>query len=608
MTAITFLEFSKILESIEKTTKRLEIQELLSDFLKNVRENDKDALIPILFMSVATVYPQFKNLELNVGETAIQSILTECTGLSLPTIRRKFKETGDYGRISQQFRIKQLSLIKKKKLSCEEVYKALQKICLTTGKNSSNDKRNIMLSLIGNASPIETKYLIRLFEGKMKIGLALQTVLISLSLAYGETETQIIKTAFNKNPDFTNLIALIENYGIENLEKYSCISTGIPLKPMLATPAVNLSKAFSKFEDSPFLAEYKYDGERIQIHFNREKKDNGEKNIKRSFFTKSNSEETIGSISVYSRNCEEITIKFPDVASLQLSDKSYIIDGEVVAFENGEILPFQILSTRKRKIINKIEVKVCVFVFDILYFDGEELVDFPLKERRKILHANFREIPGKFHFAEGKICNSVEEIEGMFKKSIDGNCEGLMLKNLDALYQPSRRTNTWIKLKKDYVDSMGDSVDLIVIGAYYGKGKRTGTYGNFLLAAYNDEIDKFEACCKIGTGFSDENLTEFYKTLETTAAQQDVLTDLIPDVFIKPNRVWEVKAASLSLSPIYKAGADETGRGISLRFPRFVRQRNDKTVKEATTSVQLKQIYHTELQNRREDELSDEFN
>lgn len=267
-------------------------------------------------------------------------------------------------------------------------------------------------------------------------------------------------------PDMEKLVNLILLFKLEKLDEVCKISSGVPLKPMLAQPHTNLTKAFSKFIDCGFVSEFKYDGERVQIH-NHE-----------------------GKTRVFSRNSEEISAKYPDIAGLKLSDKSYILDGEAVAFEDGKILPFQVLSTRKRKNVDKIEVKVCVFAFDILYFDGNELLSLPLKERKRILHDNFKEIEDKFKFVDCQEFQNEDGIESHFKTSIQRGCEGLMLKSLNSPYQPAQRTNTWIKIKKDYLENLGDSMDLIVMGAFYGKGKRTGSFGGFLLGVYNDEIEK----------------------------------------------------------------------------------------------------------------------
>lgn len=606
-----FIDLCNVLECISNTSSRLEIQSILSCFLKRLIAEDKDSIVPTMFLCTATFHPQYHNIELGIGDHVILTVVSEATGLSIKTVKQKYVKSGDLGAIAMENRVRQL-LISKRQLTIIEVFDQIRSISRQTGKNSTNSKKNVMLSLINASSPLETKYLIRLFEARLKIGLAMQTVLVSLAISFNDTKSkkcdiekdeesdvdenhdigvisnekiiQMVKDAYNKQPDFEHLVGLILQHGIENLPETCKITPTIPLKPMLAQPSNNLTKAFSRVENVEFVSEYKYDGERVQIHH----KD--------------------GKTEIFSRNSENLSQKYPDLVSLNLHDKSFIIDGEVVAYEDGRILPFQVLSTRKRKNIDKIEVQVCVFAFDILYFDSEELLNQKLRDRRQLLFSNFNEVDDKFKFVNSLECKSVEDIDGHFKQAIQNNCEGVMIKSLESVYRPSLRTNSWVKIKNDYLESCGDSMDLIVMGAFYGKGKRTGTYGGFLLGSYNDETELFEACCKIGTGFSDENLQAFYSELSdyiTADLSQYVFkkNGVKPDVWFTPRAVWEVRAASLSLSPIYSAGKWDD-KGISLRFPRFIRVREDKSAVDATTSNQILRMYN----DSKNEESEDEFN
>lgn len=567
---ILFLELCNELEKIANTAKRLEIQCILASFLRRVISEDPESLSPVLFLCNASIYPDYFNTELGVGEYIIQATISEVTGLSIKTIKQKLFKSGDLSIIAMENRVRQL-FIARKQLTVVGVFEQLRRIAKETGKSSTNAKKNIMISLINLCSPLETKYIIRLFECKLKIGLALQTILISLGQAFGASHPETVKDAYDKQSDFEYLSRMLLAHGVDHVADTCSVVPGVPLRPMLAQPSKNLTKAFSKFESGAFLSEFKYDGERVQIHH------------------------FDGKIKIFSRNTEDLTVKFPDIARLDLCGRSFIIDGEAVAYGDGKMLPFQTLSTRKRKNIGSIEVKVCVFCFDILYFDGEELLNHPLSKRREILKSNFVEIEDRFHFASGAECGSIEDIDAHFKCSLQSSCEGLMLKSLSSIYKPSHRSNSWAKLKKDYLDSLGDSLDLVVIGAFYGKGKRTGSFGGFLLGVYNDEIDKFEACCKIGTGFSDQNLEAFYNSLSPliTAGTSRIVYNgrgVKPDVWIEPMYVWEVKAASLTASPIYSAGSLD--KGISLRFPRFIKERSDKKPQDATTSKQIIRMYN----------------
>lgn len=243
-----------------------------------------------------------------------------------------------------------------------------------------------------------------------------------------------------------------------------------------------------------------------------------------------------------------------------------------------------------------IKVQVCLFAFDLIYLNGESYLKSPFIQRRKALYDSFSEIDGKFSFATHAEMTDTEQIEVFLNKSIEDLCEGLMVKTLevDASYEPSKRSHNWLKLKKDYLNDMGDSLDLTIIGGYKGRGKRTGKYGGFLLACYDNENDEYQSICKIGTGFSDANLAEFAeffqpKELEEPPSYYRLPERDLPDVWFPPERVIEVKAADLSISPNHKAamGLVDSSKGISLRFPRFLRIRDDKKPEDGTDSSQV---------------------
>lgn len=572
-----FIDFCTELEKISLTTKRLEIQGILSEYLKKAHGRCPTSLIPILHLSTATVYPEYYNKELGIGENALVGIVAESTGKSAKNIRSEYSREGDLGIVAMRYRVSQL-FIPKTQLTVEDVFEGMKRIANESGSRSVSAKKMVVLGMISKCSPLESKYLIRLLEGGLKIGLALKTVLISLANVFSDNGVAEVKSAFNRQPDIGKLVECILEHGIEGLRDHFRVMPGIPLKPMLANPSKNLTAAFKKVENRRFTCEYKYDGERIQIH---------------KFGNR---------IETFSRNSEKTTEKYPDLMEIyNTSEKDFIIDGEVVAYDRKErkILPFQTLATRKRKrvVSSKINVQVCVFVFDLIFFDGVSYIDRPLEERREVFGREFKEIDEKLHFGEFIDCSTAEEVEGFFSKAVGKNLEGIMLKILDkdSTYLPSQRSNRWIKLKKDYLEDMSDSLDLVVMGAYYGKGRRTGFYGGFLLGAYDDENERFEALCKIGTGFDDSSLAKLYEQLNNhlcSAPRNYTFKESVkPDVWVEAKYVWEVRAAGLSLSPIYSVGCEKSEKGISLRFPRFVRERPDKDVRDATTSCQIYQMY-----------------
>lgn len=475
-----------------------------------------------------------------------------------------------FGIIGMSYRTKQL-FISKKILYVRDVINGLRSISEISGVKSRATKIRKMLEMVSLCTPIETKFIFRLFEENLKIKFGPKTVLAALANVFDSSYVDKIKEAYNRRPDLEQLVSCILESGITTLDFDFNIVPGIPLKPMLAQPTKNIATAFKRVENFKFTCENKYDGERIQIHRHNNK------------------------ITLYSRNLENTTQKYSDINIKSINDKDFVVDGEVVAYDRKEkkILSFQKLSTRKRKdFTNGMGVDICVFVFDILFFDGIDLINKTLEERRKILYEEFTEIEGQFAFSEHIDCQNIEEIDEFFKKSSSENYEGIMIKILGegSNYIPSQRCNSWIKLKKDYIENASDSFDLVVIGAYYGKGKRTGFYGGFLLATYNDHDEVYETVCKIGTGFDDATFAKLYEELNNfvVSAPKSVRfkDQTKPDVWIDPKFVWEIKAAAVSVSPIYCCGINED-KGFSLRFPRFIRERDDKNSTDATTSNQI---------------------
>ncbi|XP_077077940.1 DNA ligase 1 [Siphateles boraxobius] len=504
-------------------------------------------------------------------------------------------------------------------LTAGGVFNKLKEIANMSGNSVMNKKIDIIKGLFVACRFSEARYIVRSLAGKLRIGLAEQSVLGALSQAvcltppgqefppavldagkgmssenkkvWLEKKALILKQTYCEMPNYDAIISVLLKDGIDELPNHCKLTPGVPLRPMLAHPTKGVGEVMKRFDEASFTCEYKYDGERAQIHI----LENGD-------------------VRIFSRNQEDNTSKYPDIIARipQVKKKnvrSCVLDSEAVAWdrEKKQIQSFQVLTTRKRKDVDasEIKVQVCVYAFDLLYLNGESLVREPLSKRRALLRESFEEKEGEFVFARSLDADNTETIAEFLEQSVRDSCEGLMVKTLEkhATYEIAKRSHNWLKLKKDYLEGVGDTMDLCVIGAYLGKGKRTGSYGGFLLACYDEENEEFQSICKIGTGFKDEDLEQHYNFLKEHILPKprpyyrvDQSTE--PDVWLEAVQVWEVKCADLSLSPVYKAGMGlvDPEKGISLRFPRFLRIRDDKKTEDATTGSQIVDLYKKQQQ------------
>lgn len=616
---VPYQALSRTFKDIEEISARLKIQSILCNFFRSVIVLTPDDLLSCVYLCLNKLAPAYEGIELGIGENVMMKAVCGATGKSMKEIKTEVAEKGDLGIVAESCRTNQRMMFAPPPLTVANVFNKLTEIAKMTGHSSMAKKTEKIQGMFVACRNSEARYLIRSLGGKLRIGLAEQSVLVSLAHAVVLTPpgqgyppeildagrslsseslkkdmdeaALVIKTAYCELPTYNVIIAKLLEAGWNKLPETCHITPGIPLKPMLAHPTKGIGEVLKRFDNAEFTCEYKYDGERAQIHVLEN-----------------------GKIHVFSRNQENNTTKYPDIISrmpnvMNSHVKSCIIDTESVAWdkEKKQILPFQVLTTRKKKDVdaNEIKVQVCVYAFDLLYLNGESLVRRPFKERRELLREAFKEIEGEFVFATSKTSSDTDEISEFLEESIQGNCEGLMVKTLDvdATYEIARRSHNWLKLKKDYLEGVGDTLDLVVIGGYHGTGKRTGKYGGYLLACYDEENEEYQSICKTGTGFSDEQLlihSTFFKNhvIEKPRSYYRYGDNVKPDHWFDAVQVWEVRAADLSISPVHKAamGIVDPNKGISLRFPRFLRVREDKKPDEATSANQVAQFYNSQQQ------------
>lgn len=616
---VPYLAVARTFEKIEEDSGRLRNIETLSNLLRSVLLLSPDDLLCCVYLCLNQLGPAYLGMELGIGETVLMKAVAQATGRQLDKIKAEAQEKGDLGLVAESSRSNQRTMFQPASLTVGGVFRKLKEIASMSGNSAMNKKIDIIKGLFVACRFSEARYIVRSLAGKLRIGLAEQSVLSALSQAvcltppqqgsspavidagkgmsaesrraWIEEKSLILKQTYCEMPNYDILIPVLLKEGIDQLPNHCKLTPGVPLRPMLAHPTKGVGEVMKKFDEAAFTCEYKYDGERAQIH------------ILES-----------GEVKIFSRNQEDNTSKYPDIISRIPKVKkdsvvSCVLDSEAVAWdrEKKQIQPFQVLTTRKRKDVDasEIKVQVCVYAFDLLYLNGESLVRQPLCRRRALLRESFSEVEGEFVFARYIDSDNTDAIAEFLEQSVRDSCEGLMVKTLekDATYEIAKRSHNWLKLKKDYLEGVGDTVDLCVIGAYLGKGKRTGTYGGFLLACYDDENEEFQSVCKIGTGFKDEDLEQHYKFLKEhilpkPRAYYRFDQSAEPDVWLDAVQVWEVKCADLSLSPVYKAamGLVDSEKGISLRFPRFLRIRDDKKPEDATTGAQIADLYKKQQQ------------
>lgn len=574
-----YSDLADTFDRLESTGSRLEMTSILADFLRTA---DKSELRSIVYLSQGKLHPDFVPGVLGMADRLVMKAIAKASGNPEDKVEKLTVETGDLGQVAETLisKKKQMALFSEE-LTVARVVKGLATIEGAEGKDSQDIKQKTLAGLLHDSNPVEARYLCRTVTGRMRVGAADMTILDALAEAFASKEDRpAIERAFNVTCDIGLVAETIANGGMDAVRAIG-VKVGSPVKVMLAERLPSIAEVVEKMGGRCAM-EYKYDGIRVQAHIGKD------------------------SVRLYSRRLEDLTSNFPDIAeSLRARCRhgEAIIEGECVAIdpETGFMLPFQNVTHRRKKhgMDEAVkEVPVRIFMFDMLFADGEDWTSRPYLERREALESGF-EIGDNVQMTTMRIVESPEDGEDFFSNAIGARCEGIMAKSIapDSVYRAGSRGFLWIKYKKDYQQALTDSFDLTVVGAFYGMGKRAGRYGALLMAAYDNETGTFPTVCKLGTGFDDAFLDYMPKLLDGTLSETkpgSVDAEMVPDVWFEPSVVLEVVAAEITLSPIHTAAKDvlKEGAGLGIRFPRFTgRVRDDKTPEQCTTVTEIVEMY-----------------
>ncbi len=581
------MKYSVIAEAYEKigaTSKRLEMTDLLVDLLK---KTPRDIIGKVAYLTQGKLYPDFTGIEIGVAEKLALKALARATGSREGALNDDLRKTGDIGETGQKFigSKKQVTFFQEA-LTVQKVYETLDKVAKTSGSGAVDTKMALLAGLLAAASPLEAKYILRAVTGNLRLGIADMTVLDALAIAYGggKEAREYIERAYNICSDLGRVAETIVEKGLDGIKRFQ-VSVGEPIRPMLAERLSSPEEILEKL-GGKCVAEYKYDGERLQAHKSGEK------------------------VTLFSRRVENISGQYPDAVRLlkeHIRADEAILECECVAVDvdTGEMLPFQELMHRRRKYgVDKAveEYPVSLFMFDALFVDGKDLTTEPYPVRRKCLEKTVK-VADRLKIANSLTTGDAGELEKFFLEAIEEGCEGLVCKSVakDSAYQAGARGWLWIKYKRDYKSEMTDTVDLVVVGAFHGRGKRAGMYGALLLASYNPHSDTFETVTKCGTGFTEEDLAKLPKMLEKCLVAHKhprVNSTLEADLWFEPVVVLEILGAEVTLSPIHTCamGSVRKGSGLAIRFPRFTgKYRVDKAAEDATTSEEILDMYKRQL-------------
>ena len=573
---MTFLELSTALERMEGTRSRKELVQTLADLYAGASAGE---IQPLTYLIQGRLAPFFEPVEIGMGEKLVMAAIAEASGRPRDEVSRLFDRLGDLGLVAAEVS----SASGASAPSIIEVHAQLMKIAEAAGAGSVETKRTVFASLLRTLDAASAKHLVRIALGRLRLGIGDPTVLEALSVAKKGDRTlrPVLEAAYNRTSDL-GLIARTFWADGEKGVKALKITVGRPLRPQLAERLPNPEAVINKL--GPVVVQPKYDGVRVQIHKNGSR------------------------VRVFSRNLEDYSAMFIELvtAAKGLKDRTLILDGEAIGYDSlsEEYLAFEQTASRRRRhgIAEAAEsTPLVAFVFDVLYRNGRDLTALPYEERYALLSEVLADarllIPPPLTRVD-----SAEDLTATLLDNISKGLEGVVVKRMDSPYQAGARNFNWVKLKRTTSGQLNDTVDLVLLGYYFGKGKRTEFgLGALLAGVYDSEHDRFETITKIGTGLSDAGWREAHARadkLQVPEKPARVRSLLVPDVWLKPEVVVEVLADEITPGTNHTAGKVGDGPGFALRFPRIVSFRSgDKRPEDATTVKEIIEMY--EQQGRR---------
>jgi DNA ligase 1 len=544
---------------ISQTTKRLEKTAILVELLKETSDSDMSAVMMLL---KGRVFPEWDPRQIGISDKLAIKAISLTSGESEAKIVQIFKKEGDLGVVAQ-------SLVGKKKqhtlasqdLTVKDVLKNIQKLATIEGHGSVDQKLKTIAQLMGNASGVEARFLVRILLEDLRVGIADGTIrdaVVHWAMHHHKEEDiakwqLAVQDAIDRSNDIAKVAVTAKNEGLKGLQAVE-LTIGVPIRVMLAQKETELAAAFERV-GRPAALEYKYDGFRMQLHKKRDV------------------------VTLFTRRLENVTTQFPDVVKVIHESVKHdcILDAEAVGYnpKTGKYTAFQQISQRIRRKydIEKLEkeLPVEVNVFDILQMENEAVYLKPFRQRREMIEKVVPKKPKSIKTSTILITEDDKEAEKFYKASLDAGNEGVMFKALEAPYKPGSRVGFMVKMKP-----VLDTMDVVIIGAEWGEGKRSGWLTSFTIACL-DEDGNYAELGRIGTGFKEleqEGGTTFEHM--TKLLKDSILEEHGKEVRIKPNIVIEVKFEEIQKSPSYSSG-------FALRFPRFVQLRDDRRPDEIST-------------------------